>query len=184
MTDHSATLDNARLLMDRGWRARREEKYPDAYSDILEAITLLRQAGAHHDLVTALGRLGHIEMDRERWDEARAIYEETIRICRDAGDSLGLAHKTRHLGDVHRHCGRKAEAGACYQEALSLYRNHSDPPTLDYANAIRMVALFKEEIGPLDEARRLWSEARDLYKTVNLQEGVDECSKHLAGLNG
>ena len=170
-------------LMERGWSARREGKYAEAHRDVVEAISLLRQTGAHADLVKALGRLGHIEMDLDRWDEARAVYEEAIRICRDVGDALGLAHKIRHLGDVHRHAGREDDARACFQEALLLYRSHKKPPKLDYANAIRMVAMLKEEVGQVDQAKQLWTEARELYEAVNVQNGVDECSDRLAGLS-
>ena len=172
----------ARELVELAWRNRREGKLDDARRDMVRAIALLRQADGHVDLVTALGRLGHIEMDLYRWGEASKVYEEAIRICRDAGDSLGLAHKTRHLGDVHRHAGREEEARECYQKALSLYQNHMDPPKLDYANAIRMVAILKEELGQVDQATELWMQARELYDAVNVPPGVDECTKRIEGL--
>ena len=143
----------------------------------------LRQTSSHADLVNALGKLGHIEMDLHRWDEARELYEEAIKICGDTGDSLGMAHKTRHLGDVHRHTGRVDDARACYQKALSLYRNYQDPPKCDLANAVRMVAIVEEELGHVDQARQLWTEVRELYQAVNVQDGVDECSDRLAGLS-
>ncbi len=176
-------LNKAIELMQRGWCARREGKYADARRDVVEAISLLRQTDSHGDLVNALGKLGHIEMDLDRWNEAREAYEEAIGICRDVGDALGTAHKIRHLGDVHRHAGRVDDARACYQEALSLYRNHHDPPQGDLANAVRMVAIVEEELGRVDQAKTLWTEARELYQALKVQEGVDECSDRLAGLS-
>jgi tetratricopeptide (TPR) repeat protein len=132
--------------------------------------------------VTALGRLGHIAMDADRWDEACALYEEGVSLCRKAGDTLGLAHKIRHLGDVHRHSERDDEARACYEESLALYQSHDDPPALDYANAMRMVAISSEDHGQVDRAIELWSDTKKLYASAGIKEGVDECAEHLAGL--
>ena len=174
--------DAAIELMNRGWALRREGKLTAARQDMVEAIALLRQSGPHTDLVTALGRLGHIAMDARRWDEAFELYEEGIDICRKAGDVLGMAHKVRHLGDVYRHTQRDDEARARYEESLALYQNHDDPPKLDYANAIRMVAISNEDQGQVDRAIQLWSETKELYEAVGIQEGVDECADHIAEL--
>ena len=170
-------------LIERGWCARAESKYAEAHRDMIKTIAIFRQAGTHGDLVAALGRLGHIEMDLDRWDEERSIYEKGISICRDAGDPFGMAHKIRHLGMVHRHAGREDEARACFQEALSPYRSHKEPPSLDYANATLPVARLKEELGQVDQAKQLLIEARKLYLTENVQAGVDDCSNRLAKLS-
>jgi hypothetical protein len=70
----------------------------------------------------------------------------------------------------------------CYNEALALYRREMRCPALDLANAIRPLAMLKEALGELEEARRLWEEGRDLYATARVQEGVTECSARLAQL--
>ena len=66
---------------------------------------------------------------------------------------------------------------------MLLYRSQQQPPKCDFANAIRMVAIVEEELGQVDQAKHLWTEARELYEAVNLQEGVEECSERLAGLS-
>jgi hypothetical protein len=38
-------------------------------------------------------------------------------------------------------------------------------------------------MGQPEEARRLWAEARDLYASVDVREGVKECADRLCGLN-
>ncbi len=171
-------------LMEQAWGARREQRLAEAHRKLGEAVSLCRQAGAQRELVLALGKLGHVELDLGNSDAARALYEEAVTICRDQGDPLTLAHTVRHLGDVHRHAGRREDADACYQEALALYRNHEQPPKLDLANAIRPMAIFKEDAGMVQEAKQLWEEARDLYTAVDVKDGVDECSDHLARLDG
>jgi hypothetical protein len=44
------------------------------------------------------------------------------------------------------------------------------------------MAILREDAGKIGQAKELWQEARDLYAEVDVQEGVDECSHHLAQL--
>jgi tetratricopeptide (TPR) repeat protein len=158
--------------------ARKEHRLADAHRDLLEAVTLCRQSGTRAHLVQALKALGQIERDLGRGDAARPLYEEAVSICRDEGDALLLAHTVRHLGDIHRDARRLADAEPCYHEALALYRSHQTNP-LDLANVLRPLAILKESQGKDDEARTLWSEARDLYATAGVPIGVAECSARL-----
>ncbi len=150
---------------------------------LVEAVAVCRETGADRELVAALGKLGHVEQDAGRHEAARACYEEAVAVARTVGDPLRLAHAVRHLGDVHRHSGRFAEAEACYDGALSLY-GHGDAGAarLDYANAVRPMAILKEELGQVEEARALWRRARDLYRAVGIEAGVAECGERLARL--
>jgi tetratricopeptide (TPR) repeat protein len=171
-------------LVQRAARARREQRLADAHGDLLEALGICRQAGMRHDLVVVLKGLGQIERDLGHGDMALPFYEEAVAICREEGDALMLAHTVRHTGDIHRHAGRVHLAEACYDEALALYRGHEKPPPLDLANAIRPLAILKQDTGESEQARRLWEEAKDLYATANVPEGVAECATRLAQLGG
>jgi tetratricopeptide (TPR) repeat protein len=123
------------------------------------------------------GDTGHDEVAMELW-------VESVAICRDVGDNLLLAHKVQHLGDLHRRLGRLDEAAAFYEEALTLYRNHEDPPALDFANAVRPMAILKEDTQATEEAIQLWREAHDLYEAANVQEGVEESARCIRRLTG
>ncbi len=150
---------------------------------LVEAAAICRAAGADRELVVALGKLGHVEQDAGRHEAALACYEESVAAARRADDPLRLAHAVRHLGDVHRHAGRLAKAEACYGEALSLYARHAaDPAALDHANALRPMAILKEELGQIEAARLLWARARELYSAVGIEAGVAECADRLARL--
>ncbi len=183
-------------LMENAWTTRRETitSPPDSkeqlqrimdevYQKLVEAVAICREVGAQRELIHALRKLGHVEQEMGRNDATRALYEEAVSISRKQGETLLLAHSIRHLGDIHRRAGRAEAAEACYDEALALYRNHERPPKLDFANAIRPMAILKEDAGLVREAKQLWQEARDLYKEVNVQEGVTECSRRLARLS-
>jgi tetratricopeptide (TPR) repeat protein len=167
-------------LLEAAQLARKEHRLADAHRDLVEAVSLCRQAGEQRTLVRALKALGQIERDLGQGDAARPLYEEAVSICREEGDPLLLAHTIRHLGDIHQDAGRLTEAEPCYHEALALYRSRQANP-LDLANAIRPLALLKEATGKREEARPLWEEARELYVAVNVRAGVAECSARLAG---
>jgi len=74
-------------------------------------------------------------------------------------------------------------AEPCYYEALALYRSHKKPPPLDLANAIRPLAILKDDAGEVEDAKRLWEEARNLYAEADVREGVAESAARLARLS-
>lgn len=95
---------------------------------------------------------------------------------------LKRAHRIRHYGIDLENQNRLAEAEACYDEALALYREHSTIDDLNYANAVRYVAVIKERLGKHAEAKALWIEAVVRYKNVGIEEGLAESVSHLAQL--
>ncbi len=153
-------LDEARELMNPAWTLRRTtlaerpatEAAFDRTADVIRrrltrAVALCRRADDPRALVRALRRLGHVEHDAGRRDDAVARYEEAVAVARAATDPMLLAHAVRHLADAHRSTGRLAEAESGYDEALALYAAEDEPPALDYANALRPLALLKEMQG-------------------------------------
>jgi tetratricopeptide (TPR) repeat protein len=170
-------------LVRRADCARQENRLADAHQDWMETVAICRQTGARRELVRALRGLGQIERDIGRGDAARPLYEEAVTICHELGDPLALAHTVRHLGDIHMHAGRVDLAEACYHEALAQYPSREDNPPLDLANALRPLAILKHDAGDVQEARRLFEEARNLYAAAAVQEGVDGYSAWLARLS-
>lgn len=190
-----ARVDRARDLSNMAWRLRSEtltsltatpaeaEKTARfVRRQLKEAVDLCREAEADRELATALRRLGHAEQDAGRIEAATARYEEAVAVARRTGDPLLLAHAIRHVGDAHRAAARLAAAETCYAKALALYAEHDNPPVLDYANAIRPMAILKEELGKTDEARHLWQQAKTLYAAVPIAAGVAECEERLTRL--
>jgi tetratricopeptide (TPR) repeat protein len=174
--------DAAVKLMRQANRARLEDRPADALRDYAEAVAICRQAGARRELIKALKGLGQIQRDLDRGAAALPLYEEAVSICREEGDALLLAHTVRHLGDIHRDARRPGVAERCYVEAIAIYRSNEPTETLDLANAIRPLAMLKDEAGEVEEAKRLWAEARDFYAAADVQEGAAESSRRLARL--
>ena len=171
-----------RILIVRGYRARRAGRLEAAHQHFSDAVAASRQRGSPLTLVRSLKGLGQIERDLGLGDEALPLYEEAVEICRRESDALRLAHTVRHLGDIHQDAGRVTQAESCYQEALVIYRDHRGTAPLDLANALRPFAILQETLGKPDQAIELWTEARNLYARLNLQDGVAESSEHLARL--
>jgi tetratricopeptide (TPR) repeat protein len=112
---------------------------------------------------------------------ARQHYEEAVALFRQAGDPLVLAHTVRHLGDVYREAGECSLAEPCYVEALSLYRANPNPPPLHLANAIRAMAVLRDQTGAHAQAIPLWEEAHALYTALAIEAGIAECNNRLDG---
>jgi tetratricopeptide (TPR) repeat protein len=125
---------------------------------------------------------GYRARSEGRLEEALSLYERAAAAFRTADDPLRLAHTVRHVGDIHRQAGRPELAEPLHREALAIYRRQPNPPRLDLANAIRPLAILEERAGRMEEARRLWTEARDLYAACGVAEGAAESSRRLAGL--
>lgn len=172
-------------LVERGLLARRENRLLDAHQDLVQAVHVGRHVGGPTELARALMALGQIERDLCRGEAARPLYQDAVSLYRGQGNVLLLAHAIRHLGDLHADAGRLDLAEPCYEEALALYRRKPlSVPPLDLANAVRPLAILRERMGKPREAVALWREAKDLYVSVKVRAGVDECNKHLDALGG
>lgn len=174
--------DETRDLIQRATQAQQERRLADAQAAWTAAIELLRKQNDGAALTNALRSLG--EVDRKLHDDsaARAHYEEAVSLCRGLNDPLRLAHTVRHVGDVYHHAHELELAEPCYREALEIYRARPEAGRLDLANAIRSMAVLKDETGAKAEARALWEEARQLYAETGIEAGVTESSRRLAQL--
>jgi tetratricopeptide (TPR) repeat protein len=166
-------------LLTQAAQARRDKRPVDARRDLTEAIALAR-AGNDRALACAVTALGRIERDMGHADAALASYQEAAAIYREQGNALKLAHTIRHIGDIHQGAGRPAQAEPCFQQAIAIYRANPEKPALDMANALRPLALLKDDAGEFDEADRLWDSAKELYASAKVLPGVAECSVRLA----
>ena len=118
---------------------------------------------------------------RRDGDVASALdrYQAAVKALRTIDAPERLAHTIRHVADIQRKLNLSSTAEANYAEALALYRAEPATGKLDLANALRGYALLREDTGDLAAARAMWLEARELYRALALQPGVDESRRHL-----
>jgi tetratricopeptide (TPR) repeat protein len=136
----------------------------------------------HNGLAQGLAGLAQISRDSDDGTGARRHYEEAVAIYRVLHDDLKLAHTIRHLADILRHQGDNVLAESCYAEALHIYRQSESTVPLDLANTIRGYALLKGNCGETEVAIGLWREAKSLYASLKVQDGVDESDQYLSRL--
>ena len=131
---------------------------------------------------TPCATLGELERGIAALDSARIHYEEATSILRALDTPLTLAHTIRHLGDIHTKAGRHSLAEQCCEEAVAMYRTQSNASALDVANAIRSLAVVKERLAQMAQARQLWQDAHNRYAALNIVEGTAEAAAHLGRL--
>lgn len=175
-------IETVGAFIQRAQQARREHRSEDARRDLVSAVDLARGAGGGNELAQALTGLGQVERDAGNHDLARMHYEEAAAIYRTLGEPLRLAHTLRHIGDILQDQGRGRLGEAYTREALEIYRGDARTPPLDLANAIRGLAVIKQELGASGQARALWVEAKHLYASVGVDAGVRESEKRIAEL--
>jgi tetratricopeptide (TPR) repeat protein len=124
-----------------------------------------------------LRELGELARNSYDLETAQAHYEQAVTLLRTSDDQLKLAHTIRHLGDVHAERRNWPAAEECLAEALSIYRSHPSPSRLDLANAIRSHAVLHTATGQPEKARALFLEAGDLYRSLGIAAGVEECRR-------
>ena len=125
---------------------------------------------------------GQIEHDEGNREEALSWYEKAAAVHEAIGGKESLAHAIRHVADLNRELGHLEAANEHYLESLEFYRSEENHSPLNLANAIRGLALLREEQEQRTEARILWLEARNLYNTTGIKEGVRECEERMSEL--
>jgi tetratricopeptide (TPR) repeat protein len=155
-------------------------------SHAVEAIKFLRRSQDQLALANGLKSLGNLERQSKQLDSALQRYQEAAGIYRDYRSPLSallLAHALRHIGDIHQQAARPGPAEPFYRESLEIYRREKGTQPLDFANAIRGMAIVQGELDNVEPAKLLWQEARALYESEQIPAGIEECDQRLAKLN-
>ena len=125
--------------------------------------------------------LGKTARRRGRLDDAAEYYRRAVDAYDAAGEWMRGVHAARHLAEIELEAGRPEEASLRIAEVLLFFRGR-EIPRLEMANALRVAALVDERRGFKDEARLLWSEARELYEREGVKDGVLEADRRLSRL--
>lgn len=148
-----------------------------------EVVATAESSGDKKQLADALKQLANI-LRRPPFgrDEANEVYGRAAALYEELGLHLEEAWCRRHIGINHEYAGRLGEAERLYDEALVLYREHSRDDDLNYANAVRYVAVIRERLGKKQESAKLWEEAYERYSKVGggtIAEGIAEAAAWL-----
>jgi tetratricopeptide (TPR) repeat protein len=161
-----------------------EEEYSDLPLEFRNRVETARQEvaeareiGDKARLAHALNRLGNIERrPRLLYDVALATFAEARELFHELGMPLDEGWVHRQIGIVQEYQERLTKAEESYENALALYRAYESGKTLDYANAVRYVAVIKNRVGKRDESTQLWLEAFERYDDLNMPVPVAEAA--------
>ena len=126
----------------------------------------------------------HLTLARQAADEGRAgdarnAYARAAALSRESGAPLLQAHALRHLSDLDREADHLEQALAHAEQASALYRANGKGTSPDLANALRLKGLALDGLRKPEQARTVWTEARDLYARAEVADGVAECERRL-----
>ncbi len=169
-------------LLAGGYQACREHRFEEARDLFAQAVAESRFLPDRSALITSLKALGSAERDLRHPTTAIKCYRDAAALQHTTGDQLGWAHSIRHVADILREQKLPREAEAAYDQVLVVYAQRPDPPVLDYANALRGLALLKDHAGDVEEALHLWRAARAKYEAAGVEAGITECQTHIAFL--
>lgn len=85
----------------------------------------------------------------------------------------------RHLSDLDREADHLEQALAHAEQASALYRANGKGTSPDLANALRLKGLALDGLRKPEQARTVWTDARDLYARAEVADGVAECERRL-----
>ena len=109
----------------------------------------------------------------ERFHEAA----EKARFLDLAGE---LAYTLRHAASSLLEIDETHRALDAAEEAASIYDRLETMRGVNYAHAVRLVALAKGRLGMEAQAVAHWAEARQIFNLHGMASSVEECDAHLA----
>ncbi len=172
---------NPEPLLERAWELRHEGE-TDAAAQALDKVE--EQADRQDDHATTVRtmiRQGHLAQDEGNLTQAIDLAHQALALYDDESldDKELLVYAQRHLADFQRRAGLRDEALESYEAALATYRELGDSYSLDFANALRGIALALEEAGEQERANDAWNAAGNIYTRLEIADGIAECAMHL-----
>lgn len=169
-------------LLSAAWEERRKGSHAKAKKLVDAAMAHCLETD--HD---EMGRIHHVYMqidyDHNRYLQAIDHAQDSMHHYRLAENRPGIAHATRHLADLHMHLGNLDHAEENYQTAIKILRDESGTSAGNLANALRGFAILMQRKGALQRALHLWREARSLYQSIGIAEGISEAEEQIRELS-
>ena len=165
-------------LLETAWVKRREEKYDEARDLVVQAHKLCKEEDFNN-----LGRVFHVymqfESDHDNHEKAIELCRKSLMYYKKANNQVKIAHSTRHIADLQYTIGNLSESERNYRAAIHIYRDNPNESVGNLANALRGFGLLLEKIGKKREAIEVWRETKELYQSIDLQQGIEEANKKL-----
>lgn len=152
----------------------------DARAWLLEASTLLRDAGNVRGAAQALENLGVVSAMEGHTDRARSYFRQCLELYRQVGDKMGVAGTVRFLGQLSYREGDYVSAVQLLEECLALERELGSVQRV--AEALGFLGSIAEAAGREADARALYRESLATYAEAGNPAGADEVLRRLLAL--
>lgn len=152
----------------------------DAREWLLEASTLLREAGNVRGVAQTLENLGVVSAMEGHGDRARSYFRQCLDLYRQVGDKMGVAGTVRFLGQLSYREGDYDAAVQLLEECLALERQLGSVQRV--AEALGFLGRIAEAAGRRADARTLHRESLATYAEAGNPAGADDVLRRLLGL--
>ncbi|MFP5319776.1 MAG: ATP-binding protein [Acidimicrobiia bacterium] len=152
----------------------------DAREWLLEASTLLREAGDLRGVAQTLENLGVVSAMEGHHDRAETYFRQCLDLYRQLGDKKGVAGAVRFLGQLSYRDGDYDGAAVALQECLCLERELGSVQRV--AEALGFLGVIAHAAGRVAEARELYRESLATYAEAGNPAGADDVVRRLLAL--
>jgi DNA-binding SARP family transcriptional activator/tetratricopeptide (TPR) repeat protein len=139
-----------------------------AIENYQQALTLYRQIGDRVGEARTLGNLGAAYQRVGQYDQALDHHQQALTLEREIWDQHGHTTTLNDIGETLRAANRAAEALIAHQEALTMADTSGE--RYEQARAHDGLAHAHHGLGNLDQARRHWRQALNIFTDLGTPE--------------
>ena len=157
-------------------------RFNEAIMELEAALELCEAFKVNKYKRTVLSLLANIYFDLGRNKKSLASYRNALVLAEVDSEEEQIADISRHIADVECAIGDLKSSMCHYEKALNYYRKNIGKYSLNYADAIRGLAVLKEKSVDYSDAKKLWKEAMVIYEKLKVDTGIKECLTRIRNL--
>lgn len=160
----------ARLICQLGNFYRLRGDVDKAQSLIEESLEIRRTLDDEAGIADSLIRMGLINYDQSKFDEAIVFYEEALQFYERSANEFSVAIVINNMGNIYSLKGEYARAYELYEQSLAIRRRTGDKHGA--AITLNNLGIIAFDRGEYDKADELLNESLVLRKQVANKEGI------------
>jgi DNA-binding SARP family transcriptional activator len=137
---------------------------PEALTIFSHALAAARHSGDRAAEAAAISRIGNIDWQQGRYQQASDRHRQALPLFREAGDQAGQARALSGMGIAEMQLGRYEQAARYQQQTVAIYRDIGD--RIGEARALGNLGLSPHLQGRYDEAAIYYRQSLDLAREV------------------
>ncbi|MCW8877153.1 MAG: tetratricopeptide repeat protein [Kangiellaceae bacterium] len=172
------TPDQAKELVGEIKRLKQLNELSKARKLGLESLSLVKNDELVDFYFQILNILAQIERRQNQIEESINHYLDIVELAKEYQSHLWQAHAFRHIADIKTEHDSLEQAEMYYEKTIAIYQRFGETESLSYANSLRGYALLKTKQRN-EMVKDLWQQAENIYRSLDIKEGVEECRQQL-----